>query len=84
VRFASYGFAGAFALRKIRERELAELHNCDMRLLEEIPRLQSAIRAAADHAGEADGFPAAAQAAEDALRHFEHALDERDKLARGL
>jgi hypothetical protein len=84
VRFASYGFAGVFALYKIGERELAQLHDCDVHLLEEIPRLQSAVRAAADQAGEADGFPAAAQAAEDALRHFEHALEDRERLARGL
>jgi hypothetical protein len=84
VRFASYGFAGVFALHKIRERELAQLHDCDARLMEEVPRLRSAIHAVADAAGQEDGFGGAADAAEDALRQFEHALDERDRLARGL
>jgi hypothetical protein len=84
VRFASYGFAGVFALHKIRERELAELHECDARLLAEIPRLRSAILAVADAAGKDDGFGGAADAAEATLWRFGHALDERDRLARGL
>ncbi len=84
VRFASYGFAGVFALHKIRERELAELHECDARLMEEIPRLRSAIQAVAEAAGHEDGFGGAADAAEEALRRFEQFLDERDRLARGL
>jgi hypothetical protein len=84
VRFASYGFAGVFALHKIRERELAELHDCDARLLEEIPRLRAAILAVADAVGQTGGFAGAADVAEDALWRFGHALDERDRLARGL
>ena len=84
VRFASYGFAGVFALHKIRERELAQLHECDARLMEEIPRLRSVIQAVADAAGHEDGFGGAADAAEEALRHFEQTLDERDRMARGL
>lgn len=84
VRFASYGFAGVFALHKIRERELAQLHDCDARLMEEVPRLQSVMQAVAGAAGHEDGFAGAAEAAEDALRRFERSLDERDRLARGL
>jgi hypothetical protein len=84
VRLASYGFAGVFALHKIRERELSLLHEFDARLLEEVPRLQSSVRAVAEAAGHEDGFSEAAQAAEDVLWRFQQALDERDKLARGL
>jgi hypothetical protein len=84
VRFASYGFAGVFALHKIRERELAELHECDARLMDEIPRLRSAVLAVAEAAGGEDGFGGAAEVAEAALWRFGHALDERDRLARGL
>ena len=78
------GFAGVFALHKIRERELAELHDCDARLLEEIPRLRSAILAVADAVGKEDGLVGAADIAEAALWRFGHSLDERDRLARGL
>ncbi len=84
VRFASYGFAGVFAAHKIREAELAALHGFDMRLVEEIPRLQASLRALAEAAGRANGFAEAARAAEDGLRHLEAILDERDRLARGL
>jgi hypothetical protein len=84
VRLASYGFAGVFALHKIRERELAELHECDARLMEEIPRLRSAVLAVGDAAGREAGLGGAADVAEDALWRFGHALDERDRLARGL
>ncbi len=84
VRFASYGFAGVFAAHKIREAELAALHGFDMRLVEEIPRLQTALRALAEAAGRDDAFAEAARAAEDGLRRLEETLDERDRLARGL
>lgn len=84
VRFASYGFAGVFAAHKIREAELAALHGFDMRLVEEIPRLQRSLRALAEAAGRDDGFAEAARAAEGGLRRLEETLDERDRLARGL
>jgi len=84
VRFASYGFAGVFAAHKIREAELAALHGFDMRLVEEIPRLQSSLRALAEAVGREDGLPEAARAAEDGLRRIEQTLDERHQLARGL
>jgi len=84
ARLASYGFAGVFALHKVREREITLLHEFDVRLLEEIPRLESSIRALAEAAGQEDGFSEAAQAADDVLWRFKQGLDERDKLARGL
>jgi len=85
ARLASYGFVGVFALHKVRERELTLLHEFDVRLLEEIPRLESSIRALAEAAGQQEeGFSEAAQAADDVLWRFKQALDERDKLARGL
>jgi hypothetical protein len=84
VRFASYGFAGVFAAHKIRQPELTALHAFDVKLLEEIPRLQTCLQALADHAAEPTGFAEAAQAAEDECGRFERALDERDRLARGL
>ena len=84
VRFASYGFAGVFAAHKIRQSELTALHDRDAKLLEEIPRLQTCLQALADRAAEPTGFAEAAQAAEDECGHFERALDQRDRLARGL
>lgn len=84
VRFASYGFAGVFAAHKIRQPELTALHDFDVKLLEEIPRLQTCLQALADRAAEPTGFAEAAQAAADECARFERALDERDKLARGL
>jgi hypothetical protein len=84
VRFASYGFAGVFAAHKIREAELAALHGFDMRLVEEVPRLLTLLKAVADAAGRDGGFADAARAAEDGLRRIEETLDERDRLARGL
>jgi hypothetical protein len=84
VRFASYGFAGVFAAHKIREAELAALHDFDTRLVEEIPKLQTSLRALAEVAGRENGFAEAVRAAEDGLRHMEETLDERDRLARGL
>ena len=84
IRFASYGFAGVFAQPAIRERELAGLHEFDLRLLEEIPRLQSQVRMLTDTAGQDQGFSEALQATEAAVREFERTVDERDRLARGL
>lgn len=84
VRFASYGFAGVFAAHKIRHPELTALHDFDVKLLGEIPRLQTCVQALADKAAEPTGFAEAAQAAEDECGRFERTLDERDKLARGL
>lgn len=84
IRFANYGFAGVFAAHAIRERELAGLHDFDLRLLEEIPRLQSQVRVLADTAGKDQGFSEALQATEAAVREFERTVDERDRLARGL
>jgi len=84
VRFASYGFAGVFAVHKIREAELAALHAFDVRLLEEIPRLQTLLKTVAEATGRENGFADAVRAAEDGLRHLEETLDERDRLARAL
>jgi hypothetical protein len=84
LRFASYGFAGVFDLHKIRESELISLHDFDLKLLEEIPRLQSRVRALAEAAAREDGLSQALQAAEEGLREFEGTLEERDRLARGL
>jgi len=84
VRFASYGFAGVFAVHKIREAELVALHAFDVRLVEEIPRLQTLLKTVAEGTGRENGFADAVRAAEDGLRHIEETLDERDRLARGL
>jgi len=84
IRFANYGFAGVFAAHAIRERELAGLHDFDLRLLDEIPRLQSGVRVLAETADQERGFAEALQAAETAVRHCEQTVDERDRLARGL
>ena len=84
VRFASYGFAGVFAAHKIRQPELTALHDFDVKLLEEFPRLQTCLQALVDKAAEPTGFVEAAQAAEDECGRVERALDERDRLARGL
>jgi hypothetical protein len=84
TRFASYGFAGVFAAHKIRETELAALHAFDVRLVEEIPRLQTLLKTVAEATGRDNGFADAVRAAEDGLRRLEETLDERDRLARGL
>ena len=84
TRFASYGFAGVFAAHKIREAELAALHAFDVRLVEEIPRLQVLLKTVAEATRRDDGFADTVRAAEDGLRRFEETLDERDRLARGL
>lgn len=84
IRFASYGFTGVFAQPAIRERELAGLHGFDLRLIEEIPRLQSQVRIVMEAAGQDQGFSEALQATEAAVRGFERTVDERDRLARGL
>ena len=84
VRFASYGFAGVFSAHKIRETELAALHGFDVRLVDEIPRLQTLLKTVAEATGREKGFADAVRAAEDGLRHLEETLDERDRLARGL
>jgi hypothetical protein len=84
IRFANYGFAGVFAAHAIQERELAGLHDFDLRLLEEIPRLQSRIRVLAETADQERGFTEALQTAETAVRQCEQTVDERDRLARGL
>ena len=84
LRFASYGFAGVFDLHKIREPELISLHDFDLKLLEEIPRLQSRVRALAEAVAQEGEISQALQAAEEGLRGFEGTMEERDKLARGL
>ncbi|HEX7550628.1 MAG TPA: hypothetical protein VF579_08640 [Candidatus Methylomirabilis sp.] len=84
LRFASYGFAGVFDLHKIREPELMSLHDFDLKLLEEIPRLQFRVHALAEAAAQEGGLSQALQATEEGLRGFEDTLEERDRLARGL
>ena len=84
IRFASYGFTGVFAQPAIRERELAALHAFDLRLLEEIPRLQAPMRMVTEATGQDQGFSEALQATEAAVRQFDRTVDERDRLARGL
>jgi hypothetical protein len=84
VRLASYGFAGVFALHKIREKELASLHDFDARLVEAIPGLQAAVRGVAEKADQDMGFAEAVRRAEEALQRVEQTLEERDRLAHGL
>jgi hypothetical protein len=83
IRNASYGFAGAFDLHKIRETELAGLHRFDVDLLEAVPRLRQPLMALAEAADEAV-FPQALQAAEVGLHELERRLTDRDKAARSL
>jgi alpha-ketoglutarate-dependent taurine dioxygenase len=73
-----------FAAHKIREAELAALHAFDVRLVEEIPRLQILLKTVAEATGRDNGFADAVRAAEDGLRRLEETLDDRDRLARGL
>ena len=84
VRYASYGFAGVFAARKIREGELAALHDFDLQLVQALSELRSRLRAAAEAADRDEGFREALDAAEGAVREFDRMLDDRDGLARGL
>lgn len=84
TRFANYGFAGVFAVHKVREAELAALHGFDLRMVAEVPRVQTLLTAVAEAAGHENGFADALRAAEDGLRHLEETLDDRDRLARGL
>jgi len=84
VRLASYGFTGVFALHKIRERELASLHDFDARLVETVPGLQAAVREVAEKADQDAGFAEAMRGAEEALQRVERTLEERERLARGL
>ncbi len=83
IRFASYGFSGVFDLHKIREQELAALHQLDLGLIEAIPPLRERVEALAAAPGAGDPSGALAQA-EAGLREFEGRLGERDRLARGL
>jgi len=84
IRFASYGFAGAFDLHKIRERELAALHQFDVGLVEAVSRLRAPIQALADKATDEAAFPQALQAVEAGLQEFKSTFRERDTLLRGL
>jgi len=84
IRFTSYGFAGVFDLHKIRERELAAMHRFDLGLVESVSRLREPVRLLADTLTDETAFPQAVQTVEAQLQEFEHALAERDRLARGL
>lgn len=84
IRTASYGFSGVFDLQKIRESELARLHGSDVRLLEQVPPLQTRLQEAAAAATADTGFAEAVAAAEAILDDFARALDEREHVARRL
>jgi hypothetical protein len=84
IRFASYGFAGVFDLRKIRQRELAALHRFDVGLVEAVSRLRAPVQALADTAADERAFQQALQTLEAGLQEFERTLGERDRMARGL
>jgi succinate dehydrogenase flavin-adding protein (antitoxin of CptAB toxin-antitoxin module) len=84
IRHASYGFAGVFAGRKVREPELAALHGFDVRLAESLPALRSRLREVADAAYHGEDFAEVLHTAEEAVRAFEQLLDSRDVLAKGL
>ena len=84
IRYASYGFAGVFDLRKVRETELAALHRFDLDLLEAVPRLRQPLQALADAAIDETAFPQALQATEAALHDFELRLAERERVGRSL
>ena len=83
IRFASYGFSGVFAGRKIGARELQALHDFDLRLVQMIPALQGRIQAVAQSAAAGD-FPDLVRSAEASLRELGGQLEERDKVARSL
>ncbi len=84
IRFASYGFAGAFDLHRIRERELAVLHQFDVGLVEAVSRLRASVQALADKVTEEAAFPQALQVVEAGLQEFESTFRGRDALLRGL
>ena len=60
------------------------LHDFDLKLLDEIPLLQSRVRALVEAGAQEGGLSQALRAAEEELRGFEGRLEERDRLARGL
>jgi hypothetical protein len=84
IRYAGYGFAGVFDLHKIREAELAALHQFDLGLVEALARLRTPVQALADATADDAHLGAAIAAADEALRAFEGTVAERDALARGL
>mgnify|MGYP000953624267 CR=1 FL=1 len=84
IRFASYGFAGLFDLHKIRETELAALHRFDLALLEQVPLLRDALQQLAAAAREGEDLAERLAATEQAVDRVEGAMEERDRLARGL
>jgi hypothetical protein len=84
VGYAAYGFAGVFDLHKIREAELAALHQFDLGLVEALARLRGPVQALAEATADDAHLGVAIAAAEQALRAFEGTVAERDALARGL
>jgi hypothetical protein len=84
IRTASYGFGGVFDLHKVRESELSSLHRYDLRLLEQVPSLDTRLEAVAAAVTADTGFPEAVAAAEALMDDFTRALDEREHVARRL
>lgn len=58
IQGAAYGYSGFFDAARVNERELTQLYQYDLALLEGVDRLSSAIDNVAASAG-ADGMPAA-------------------------
>lgn len=84
IRFASYGFAGVFDLRKIRERELTALHRFDLGLAEMVSRLREPVQALAKAAGDAAALAQALASVETALQEVQRSVAERERVARAL
>ena len=79
VRFASYGYAGFFDVVKIEQQQLDSLYRFDLKLVEEVDKIEALARDFKGKAGTADGLKAATAEITNALDEAGRSFDERSK-----
>ena len=79
VRFASYGYAGFFDVVKIEQQQLDSLYRFDLKLVEEVDKIEALARDFKAKASTGDGLKAATAEITAALDETGRSFDERSR-----
>ena len=77
IRFASYGYGGFFDVVKIEQQQLDSLYRFDLGLVEQIEKIEAAVKDFKGQAGTADGLKAAVAQVAGAVEEAGRSFDER-------
>jgi hypothetical protein len=84
VRFASYGYAGFFDVVKVEERELNNIYQFDLSLVEKVDTIEAKSRGLKAQSSTADSLKTNASDLESLIDDFDQTFDKRHEAINGF